>query len=242
MLKIKLGTLEDRITSLSGGNQQKVIIGRWLMTRPSVLFLDEPTRGIDVGAKFEIYTIMNDLVDQGVGIIMISSDLPEILGMSDRILVMHDGRITGQMERAVPLSTIGFVLYMNSYEGIPLPVIILIMVTLIFAFIAANTRFGRRLYAIGGNPEAARLSGIDVAGEGFKIYLVVGALSALSGIILTARLDGATASAGTSFEFDSISATIIGGASFMGGEGTVRGLALLIAVWFDISARNKGRA
>ncbi|MCX7748954.1 MAG: xylose ABC transporter ATP-binding protein [Clostridia bacterium] len=98
-LKIKLGSVENKITSLSGGNQQKVILGRWLMTEPKVLILDEPTRGIDVGAKFEIYNIMNELIEQGVGIIMISSELPEILGMSDRILVMHDGRISGELLR-----------------------------------------------------------------------------------------------------------------------------------------------
>lgn len=96
-LRIKHGSLENRISSLSGGNQQKVILGRWLMTAPKVLILDEPTRGIDVGAKYEIYNIMNELVSKGVGIIMISSELPEVLGMSDRILVMHNGRISGEM-------------------------------------------------------------------------------------------------------------------------------------------------
>ncbi len=98
-LRIKLGSLENRINSLSGGNQQKVIFGRWLATKPAVLFMDEPTRGIDVGAKYEIYNIINDLVDSGVGIIMISSELPEILGMSDRILVMHNGCISGELMR-----------------------------------------------------------------------------------------------------------------------------------------------
>lgn len=98
-LRIKLGSLENRINSLSGGNQQKVIFGRWLATKPAVLFMDEPTRGIDVGAKYEIYNIINDLVDSGVGIIMISSELPEILGMSDRILVMHNGCVSGELMR-----------------------------------------------------------------------------------------------------------------------------------------------
>lgn len=96
-LRIKLGSVENKISSLSGGNQQKVILGRWLMTEPKILFLDEPTRGIDVGAKFEIYNIINELVSNGVGIIMISSELPEILGMSDRILVMNEGRITADI-------------------------------------------------------------------------------------------------------------------------------------------------
>jgi len=82
---------------LSGGNQQKVVLAKWLLTEPSILILDEPTRGIDVGAKFEIYSIMNQLVDNGVAIVMISSELPEVLGMSDRILVLHEGRLTGDL-------------------------------------------------------------------------------------------------------------------------------------------------
>ena len=83
------------VTNLSGGNQQKVMIGRWLATNPKILILDEPTRGVDVGAKAEIYEIMNELTKQGVSIIMISSELPEIINMADRVYVMYDGRITG---------------------------------------------------------------------------------------------------------------------------------------------------
>jgi ABC-type sugar transport system ATPase subunit len=97
-LHVKTPSLEQRVNNLSGGNQQKVILGKWLMTQPTVLILDEPTRGIDVGAKFEIYNIMNELVEQGVGIVMISSELPEILGMSDRILVMHEGKFNGELD------------------------------------------------------------------------------------------------------------------------------------------------
>ncbi len=91
----KTPSLEQAVTNLSGGNQQKVMIGRWLATKPNILILDEPTRGVDVGAKAEIYEIMNDLTKQGVSIIMISSELPEIINMADRIYVMYDGRITG---------------------------------------------------------------------------------------------------------------------------------------------------
>ena len=86
---------EQAVTNLSGGNQQKVMIGRWLATKPKILILDEPTRGVDVGAKAEIYEIMNELTKQGVSIIMISSELPEIINMADRVYVMYDGRITG---------------------------------------------------------------------------------------------------------------------------------------------------
>lgn len=96
-LRIKTPSMEQKVDHLSGGNQQKVVLGKWLMTEPKVLILDEPTRGIDVGAKFEIYSIINSLIEQGVCIIMISSELPEVLGMSDRILVMHEGKIKGDI-------------------------------------------------------------------------------------------------------------------------------------------------
>jgi methyl-galactoside transport system ATP-binding protein len=99
-LRVRTPSLHTPITSLSGGNQQKVLFGRWLMWDPEILILDEPTRGIDVGAKFEIYTIINELAAQGKGIIMISSELPELIGESDRIVVMCRGRLTGIVARA----------------------------------------------------------------------------------------------------------------------------------------------
>ncbi|MEI6876185.1 MAG: sugar ABC transporter ATP-binding protein [Spirochaetota bacterium] len=99
-LNIKTPSVEQKVLNLSGGNQQKVSIAKWLFVEPRVLILDEPTRGIDVGAKYEIYTIMNRLVEQGMSIVMISSELPEILGMSDRIYVVSAGRITGEVSRA----------------------------------------------------------------------------------------------------------------------------------------------
>jgi ribose transport system ATP-binding protein len=95
LMKTKTPSQDQTIGNLSGGNQQKVMIGRWLATDPEILILDEPTRGVDVGAKAEIYAIMNDLVKKGMSIIMISSELPEIINMSDRIYVMRDGEISG---------------------------------------------------------------------------------------------------------------------------------------------------
>ncbi|HLJ54336.1 MAG TPA: sugar ABC transporter ATP-binding protein [Chthonomonadaceae bacterium] len=99
-LSIRTPSIEQVVQNLSGGNQQKVVLAKWLFTGSKVLIFDEPTRGIDVGAKSEIYKLMNELAAKGVAIIMISSELPEILGMSDRILVMHEGRITGELMRA----------------------------------------------------------------------------------------------------------------------------------------------
>ena len=96
-LNIKTPSLEQKVSNLSGGNQQKVSLGKWLFVKPDVLILDEPTRGIDVGAKYEIYTIMTRLVQQGMSIIMISSELPEILGMSDRVYIVSAGRIAGEL-------------------------------------------------------------------------------------------------------------------------------------------------
>jgi inositol transport system ATP-binding protein len=100
LMRIKTPSLMEIIKNLSGGNQQKVLISRWLLTVPDLLILDEPTRGIDVGAKSEIYRLMTELVRSGKAIIMISSELPEVLGMSDRIMVMHEGDKVGELSRA----------------------------------------------------------------------------------------------------------------------------------------------
>jgi ribose transport system ATP-binding protein len=91
---------EQTVRNLSGGNQQKVVLAKWLFTDSRLLIFDEPTRGIDVGSKVEIYQLMNALTAKGVGILMISSELPELLGMSDRVLVMHEGRLAGELPRA----------------------------------------------------------------------------------------------------------------------------------------------
>ncbi len=99
-LGVKTPTIEQTVQNLSGGNQQKVVLAKWLFTDSKVLIFDEPTRGIDVGAKTEIYMLMNALAKTGAAIIMISSELPEVLGMSDRIMVMHEGRISGELSRA----------------------------------------------------------------------------------------------------------------------------------------------
>ena len=99
-LKTKCPTVEQNVGNLSGGNQQKVLLAKWMFADPDILILDEPTRGIDVGAKYEIYCIINDLVAAGKSVIMISSELPEVLGMSDRIYVMNEGRIAGELTQA----------------------------------------------------------------------------------------------------------------------------------------------
>ncbi len=99
-LRVKTPSLDQPVFFLSGGNQQKLVLGKWLAMKPRLLLLDEPTRGIDVGAKQEIYRLMEQLADAGMGVLFVSSEMEEILGMSDRVLVMHEGRITGELDRS----------------------------------------------------------------------------------------------------------------------------------------------
>jgi ribose transport system ATP-binding protein len=99
-LHVKASSIEIKTANLSGGNQQKVVLAKWLALGPKVLIVDEPTRGIDVGAKAEIYTLLRNLAQAGTAIVMISSDMEEILNMSDRVAVMHEGAITGTLPRS----------------------------------------------------------------------------------------------------------------------------------------------
>ena len=99
-LNIKSSGIEQEAVNLSGGNQQKVVLSKWLFADPDILILDEPCRGIDVGAKFEIYTVIRELAAQGKAIVVISSEMPELLGITDRIYVMNEGRFVGEMPTA----------------------------------------------------------------------------------------------------------------------------------------------
>jgi len=160
-----------------------------------------------------------------------------------------------------------FFYFMIMYRGIPWAIVVVAVLVLLFNFISTKTVFGRHVYAIGGNKEAARLSGINIRALNLTIFIFMGVLSAISGIVFTGRLNSATASAGNLFELDAIAAAIIGGTSTLGGEGTIigaiigalvmgslnngmqllnietqyqmiiKGLILLLAVWFDISSR-----
>ena len=97
-MHIKATGSEQEAGSLSGGNQQKIVVGKWLLTEPEIVFLDEPTRGIDVGAKYEIYQLILDLAKEGKGVIVVSSEMPELLGICDRILVMSNGILAGEVD------------------------------------------------------------------------------------------------------------------------------------------------
>lgn len=114
-LRIKTPSMKEHISNLSGGNQQKVIVSRWLANDPDVLIMDEPTRGIDVGAKHEIYEIMNELAAQGKAIIMISSEMSELLGMSDRVYVMCNGKLTGEINEADEMTQAGVMAYATQF-------------------------------------------------------------------------------------------------------------------------------
>ena len=100
-LQLKTNALDTLTGTLSGGNQQKVVLGKWLATDPRVLIIDEPTRGIDVGTKAEVHRLLSELAGRGIGVLMISSELPEVLGMADRVLVVREGRITAELDRSV---------------------------------------------------------------------------------------------------------------------------------------------
>jgi ribose transport system ATP-binding protein len=113
-LNVRASGVDRPVARLSGGNQQKVLIAKWLITGPRILVVDEPTKGIDVGAKYEIHALLRDLAGGGAGIVVISSDMPEILGLCDRIVVMHEGRISGELtaeaatEDAIVHCAVGF--------------------------------------------------------------------------------------------------------------------------------------
>jgi rhamnose transport system ATP-binding protein len=96
---VKTGSQDLPVSTLSGGNQQKVVIAKWLATNPKLLIVDEPTRGIDVGTKSEVHRLISELAGQGIAVLMISSEMPEVLGMADNILVMHEGRISARLSR-----------------------------------------------------------------------------------------------------------------------------------------------
>jgi len=98
-LRVRAGRLSDPVSTLSGGNQQKVVLAKWLSTQPRVLIVDEPTRGIDVGTKAEVHRLLSELAAGGVAVLMVSSELPEVLGMADRVLVMHEGRLVADIPR-----------------------------------------------------------------------------------------------------------------------------------------------
>jgi D-xylose transport system permease protein len=162
-----------------------------------------------------------------------------------------------------------FALIMAVYLGIPWSVVLLLALAVLFSFVAGDTTFGRHLYAIGGNPDAARLSGIDVPRNTFALFMVMGVMTAIAGIVYTSRLNAATTSAGQNAELDAIAAAVIGGTSLLGGEGTIfgaivgalvmasldngmslmnlditfqyviKGLILLLAVWVDMAQRKK---
>lgn len=162
-----------------------------------------------------------------------------------------------------------FVYMLNRYHGIPVPLLILLVIAGIFIFVSKNTTFGRHIYAIGGNPEAAKLSGINIKRNILSVFVIMGALSAVAGMVLTSRLNAGTVSAGQMYELDAIAAVVIGGTSLMGGVGTivgsilgalimasidngmsmmnvppfwqyiVKGMILILAVWLDISSKKK---
>ena len=103
-LSIKIAGIEYPISSLSGGNQHKCLLGRWLSIGPKIIIMDEPTRGIDVGAKSEIHNLLRKLAEEGVGVIIVSSELPEVIGVSDRVIVVHEGKLAGELTESTMIT------------------------------------------------------------------------------------------------------------------------------------------
>ena len=403
-LQLKYHRLDDPVGTLSGGNQQKVVLGKWLATKPKVLIVDEPTRGIDVGTKAEVHRLLSELAGQGVAVLMISSELPEVLGMADRVLVMYEGRLTAELSRAeadeesviraatgqlergrrvsvaavegararrltewvfrvrelgivvvlallivvtgileprfleaaslrnlalnasifailaagqtlvlitrnvdlsvgsvlglaafmagdllsknpgMPLPLV-FVLGMalgaacgllngvlttwgrvpalvvtlgtlyafrglcflwtdgrqvnaetlpdaflnigtDSILGVPYMVLIALVVILIVGQWLRDYRAGRELYAIGSNPDGARLAGVRSDRRVLTAFVLAGALAGLGGVLFTARFGTVDATAGVGYELTVIAAAVVGGVAIFGGTGSVYGAAL----------------
>lgn len=407
-LQIKTASDKQAVINLSGGNQQKIVLAKWMANHPAILMLDEPTRGIDIHAKTEIYKLIHRLAEDGLGIIVVSSELPELLSIADRILVMCEGNLTanipiqeatentilaaaipktnsnmdislqdnaatgikkytrhlakfqslialfllcfvlsilsdkfltadnawnvlrqvsvniciatgmtlvvltagidlsvgsvlalcgaiaaGLLKNGIGLASanlfIGFtvpgaivaglltgclaglfngwaitrfkvppfvatlamltvargltMLYTKGFPisglgtsfaqigtgwflGIPVPVWISGIIVLIAVLVTNKTKLGRYIYAIGGNEQAARLSGINISKIKIKVYMIAGALAAAGGIIVTSRLDSAQPNAGITYELDAIAAVVIGGTSLSGGRGSIWGTVL----------------
>ena len=307
-MRIKTPSQQTKINTLSGGNQQKVIFGRWILTQPDVLLLDEPTRGIDVGAKYEIYQLIQDLAKQGKAVVMVSSEMPELLGVCNRIVVMSGGRVAGLtafvaailLQKAgangrfiadgVPQNLLlvvllvmvigacigfvnGFVMakwklhpyiitlamqmitygiyltvsnskqvssldpsYTTSFvtksfvkfgtTSVPMYVVLAIFVTAIMWVVWNKTTFGKNMFAVGSNEEAARVSGVNVMATIIGVFMLAGALYGYTGFVEAARLGSSTATLGLNYEADAISAAVIGGVSFVGGTGKISGVIL----------------
>ena len=382
--KLHIKAVADRVElveagSLSGGNQQKIVLGKWLAIKPDVLILDEPTRGVDVNAKFEIYSVINELAKAGIAVIMVSSELPEIINMCDNVCVIKAGKMTGMLGReeldqerimqyaagnsvlsvftgntgiigvlvilcvVVALATdkfltpsniisvlrqisintyialgmtliiilghidlavgaivamsgtltVGFVVnqglpigvaiaagiiigvvaglidgmvvskfrvpafiitmaMMNVCNGIayvysggqstritdkffiaigtgylfniiPLPVVYMVILIIVFSFLLSKTKFGTYVYAIGGNREAARLSGVPIKKVEIIVFTLSGALAAFAGLVLASRMYSGQPSVGSGYEMDAIAACVLGGTSMAGGRGRISG-------------------
>jgi len=252
-----------------------VTLGGYLMFRGVLLGI---TKSVSISLSSPILkAIGQDYLQKGAGIIL------AVIAVIATIIMVFKARASREKYNLdVPpiyqsilkvclfsILIIGFVLVMNNYEGIPIPVIIVLCLTLVFNFIATKTKFGRCVYAIGGNPEAAMLSGIDNKRYTLLVFIISGFLSAIAGIILTGRLNAATSNAGAMAEMDAIAACVIGGTSMTGGIGSIpfaligalvmasldngmsllntesfwqqiiKGLILILAVWVDMSTKKK---
>lgn len=224
---VKTPSVKQLVMNLSGGNQQKVAIAKWLLRDCDILIFDEPTRGIDIGAKSEIYNLMNALIAQGKSIIMISSEMQELLSMSDRIIVMCEGSITGELDMRYPVVTSpdGWFkrVFYKSLDGFPMGVIYMVILFVIASFMFRYTKIGKYACAIGSNCEATRLSGVDTRRWTMLVYIIAGVFAGLAGIFYSATYTSVLPGSGSGMEMNAIAAVVIGGTSLSGGSGTMLG-------------------
>lgn len=252
-----------------------VTLGGLMIFRGVLLVL---TQGNTIAPLRGSFTILGDgFLTKPVGYGLLGVALAAFLGLAmtmRRQRLHYHRRVPSRLVTAASLVGISlivalFVFLLNSYQGIPYPVVILVLLVLVFSFLMTSTTIGRRIYAIGGNREAASLSGIKVDRNVFYIFLIMGGLSAVAGVLMTARMNAAAPAAGTGMELDAIAAAVLGGTSLSGGYGSiaggilgalimatldngmslfnissyyqfiVKGLILVLAVWFDVSVKRK---
>ncbi|HAX3358649.1 TPA: ATP-binding cassette domain-containing protein [Escherichia coli] len=233
---------DTRVGDLGLGQQQLVEIAKALNKQVRLLILDEPTASLTEQETSVLLDIIRDLQQHGIACIYISHKLNEVKAISDTICVIRDGQHIGTRDAAgmseddiitmmvgrelTAIIVLGAIWLLNDYRGVPTPVLLLTLLLLGGMFMATRTAFGRRIYAIGGNLEAARLSGINVERTKLAVFAINGLMVAIAGLILSSRLGAGSPSAGNIAELDAIAACVIGGTSLAGGVGSVAGAVM----------------
>lgn len=229
VLGMAIGALNGWLTAYQRVPAFIVTLGGMMALRGVLLGI---TKGVTVsGLSVPFKTLGQGFVPKPVGLVLAGlAVVAVVIGLVRRRAARQRYGVAVQsipaltvVAAAYSAMILGFTLLMNAYEGIPVPIFIVLALVGIYTFVAGRTRFGRHVYAIGGNPEAARFSGIDVRGRTLMVFVLNGLLAAIAGLVFTGRLNAATITAGQSYELDAVAACVIGGTSLMGGTGSVGG-------------------